>query len=220
MSAGGTVVLLHGLARGPASMAMLAARLRRRGFETSTLRYPSRPPSFEAALTAIAAELDRRGLAGEHPLCWVGYSLGALLVRAYVAEHERRGDRVVMLAPPNGGSALVDTLGPSRLFRWAFGELACELGTSPQSLPRRLPVPSAEVGVIAGRRWVNPLGPLLLDDEHDGTVSVESTRLAGMRDHLVLPHTHTFLLNARAVAAQTAHFFEHGRFERDAVAAR
>jgi hypothetical protein len=47
----------------------------------------------------------------------------------------------------------------------------------------------------------------------DGTVSVSRTHLAGMKDHLVVPHTHTFIMNSTRVAREIIHFLRHGLFE-------
>ena len=66
--------------------------------------------------------------------------------------------------------------------------------------------------MIAGNEWINPAGPIFLRGPHDGTVSVASTRLEGMSDHLVLPYTHTFIMNRRDVADEVIHFLRHGRF--------
>jgi hypothetical protein len=35
-----------------------------------------------------------------------------------------------------------------------------------------------------------------------------------MRDHLVMPYTHTFIMNASPVAGQVDTFLRHGRFAR------
>jgi hypothetical protein len=72
--------------------------------------------------------------------------------------------------------------------RAVLGPLAGQLGTRPGDLPSRLPSPSIPFGVIAGNQWINPAGLLWLPSPHDGTVSVESTRLEGMDDHLVVPY--------------------------------
>ena len=68
--------------------------------------------------------------------------------------------------------------------------------------------------------WINPAGPLWLPAPHDGTVSVESTRLRGMRDHIVLPYTHTFIVAAGPVADQVDRFLRHGAFEHEVEAER
>jgi hypothetical protein len=50
------------------------------------------------------------------------------------------------------------------------------------------------------------------DEDNDGTVSVSETRIAGLADHLVLPHSHMGMLFAADVATQTAYFLRAGRF--------
>ncbi len=150
-------------------------------------------------------------------LHFVGHSLGGILIRAYLAEDSPdRVGRVVMLAPPNHGSELVDALGDSALFRWALGPSGQVLGTDRNSLPNRLPPPVVEVGVIAGTSSVNPIGSLVIPEDDDGTVSVSSTRLEGMTDFLVVRSSHTFIMQSEEVAAQVVHFLRHGRFLHEA----
>ena len=48
--------------------------------------------------------------------------------------------------------------------------------------------------------------------ENDGKVSVERAKVGGMRDFLVLPVTHTFIVNNDVVIGQTLHFLKHGNF--------
>jgi triacylglycerol lipase len=93
-----------------------------------------------------------------------------------------------------------------------LGPLAGQLGTRAGDLPSRYPPPPIPFGVIAGDRWINPLGALWLPAPHDGTVSVASTRLSGMSDHIVLPYTHTFIPYAEPVADQVEGFLRTGRF--------
>jgi len=46
----------------------------------------------------------------------------------------------------------------------------------------------------------------------DGTVSVESARIDGMDDFLVVPRSHSFIMFDGDVAEQAMHFLERGRF--------
>ena len=206
------VVLLHGLGRSDRSMRPLESRLDAAGFRVFNLRYASTslPPD------ALIADLQRQiaaCCAAAPRLHFVTHSLGGILLRALVATHEvPHLARVVMLAPPNHGSEIVDRFGDSSLFESALGRTASELGTDPESLPNRLPPPAFELGVIAGTASVNPLGSAILPGEDDGAVSVERTRIAGMSDFLELPVSHTFIMRSDLVAQQTILFLRTGRF--------
>jgi hypothetical protein len=117
-----------------------------------------------------------------------------------------------MLAPPNHGSEYADLISDSKLFRSALGPTAVQLGTSPQSLPNRLPAPTFEFGVIAGTRRVNPISAFVIPGESDGTVSVESTRLPGMSDFITVPTSHTLIVWSDRTAGYVVEFLRHGAF--------
>jgi pimeloyl-ACP methyl ester carboxylesterase len=196
-------------------MKLLEGRLADSGYRVHNLAYPRRADAIEE----IVAEVHRKFIDccshGTGEIHFVTHSLGGLVLRAYLAKHRPRNlGRAVMLAPPNGGSEIVDRFRGWGLFRTILGPMAPQLGTGPDDLPARLPVLDCEVGVIAGNHWINPLGPMVLPAPHDGTVSVNRTHLAGMKDHLVVPHTHTFIMNSKQVARQVIHFLRHGKFER------
>ena len=69
--------------------------------------------------------------------------------------------------------------------------------------------------MIAGTNSWNPLGSRVIPGEDDGTVSVASARLDGMRDFLVLPVSHTAILRSDVAAEQTLTFLRTGQFQRE-----
>ncbi len=208
------VVLLHGLGRTNRSMEWLAAQLREAGFEPHNFDYPSRQHPPEELLAKLAPRIEAC-CAAAPSTHFVTHSLGGILTRAYLAgEPAVRPGRVVMLAPPNRGSEIVDTYGDWAIFERAMGPTAVQLGTAPDSLPNRLPPPDVEVGVIAGTGTINPLGSIVIPDEDDGMVSVQSTRLEGMKDFLVVEDNHALIMRSEEVASQVIHFLRHGRFRR------
>ncbi len=209
-----TVVLLHGLGRSAANMLILKWRLQARGYRVCNLDYDTRVDSIELAADAVYESLSDCVDSGR-PVHFVTHSLGGLVLRSLLQRHELpKEGRAVMLAPPNRGSEIADWIRDFRFTEGLMGPLASQLGTSQVDLPERLPSPPMAFAVIAGDRWINPTGPLFLPAPHDGTVSVASTRLEGMSDHLVLPYTHTFIMNAAEVADQVDSFLRTGKFER------
>lgn len=143
---------------------------------------------------------------------FVTHSLGGIVVRRFLATHrvENLG-RVVMLGPPNQGSALADWFKCCEVVRWLAGPNLPRLGTGPDDLPAQLGPVDFELGVIAGDR---PLfgGFLLGEKPNDSKVTVASTRVAGMKDHAVVHSTHTFLMWNREAREQTVAFVERGQF--------
>jgi hypothetical protein len=58
----------------------------------------------------------------------------------------------------------------------------------------------------------------MIPGANDGKVSVKSAKVEGMRDFLVLPHDHTFIMQEPDVITQTLHFLRNGHFQKPAQA--
>lgn len=204
-----TIVLLHGLGRTPASMVPLAIAARCRGYRVINWRYRSNVRTIAENAEAFAERVAPR-LASASRVHFVTHSLGGIIVRSFLATHALPNlGRVVMLAPPNGGSEVADMLQdwltPVKPLR--------ELGTKASSTPRTLPPAQFSVGVIAGSRSHIPLFSRWMHDvPNDGVVSVERTKLEGMKDFVVLHRTHTFLPWAPDAISQVFAFIAEERF--------
>ncbi|HEY5808518.1 MAG TPA: alpha/beta fold hydrolase [Povalibacter sp.] len=216
----GTVVLLHGLARSAGSMSRMAEALEARGYHVCNIDYPSRDHAIEVLTTDFVAPAVKRCMADSgEPVHFVTHSLGGIVVRQLAASDSGlRIGRVVMLSPPNQGSEVVDKLGTLSLFQLINGPAGNQLGTSADSLPRRLGTPAFEFGIITGTRSVNPLLSLLIPGDDDGKVSVTRARLAGMKDFLAVRSSHPFIMKNRHTIEQTLRFLHDGTFEHNTTA--
>ena len=210
------VILLHGLGRTPLSMLPLKFALDLAGYRTVNQGYPSLvQPIEELAGTHVAEALAKCASAPDAPVHFVAHSLGGILVRQYLQDHEvPYGSRMVMLGPPNHGSELVDEFADDPWFT-VMGPAALQLGTGNSGLPANLEPVSLEIGIIAGTR--TSFDALLLQsaplpEPNDGKVSLDSAGLPEMQDFLAVDETHTFILTDGDVMEQVVAFLENGRF--------
>lgn len=207
------VVILHGIARSSASMETLAEYLDANGFEPVNIDYPSTDHSIEGLIDWVHEKMEGLDLDPQRTTHFVGYSLGGLLVRGLI--HKHRPDhlgRVVLMGPPNGGSEVADFWRGNFLFEWIYGPAGRELGVHDDGYREQLGDVDFELGVIAGDRSIDPLSSAIIPGADDGKVGIERTRIRGMKDHIVLHATHTFMMSNDEVMAQTLHFLKHGTF--------
>ena len=208
------VVLLHGLARTAASLWLLESRLEDAGFHVVNETYPSTETPLPD-LTATVPPPRIAACAGRRPIHFVTHSMGGIIIRGYLAQHRIDGlGRLVLLGPPNKGSELIDAFADLPGFDWLNGPAGAALSADVDSIPNMISDGAATFGVIAGDLSLNPAYSSIIPGPDDGKVSVEATKFAAMSDHIVLPVSHTFMMNSRDVADQTIHFLTTGAFQR------
>lgn len=210
------VILLHGLGRTYHSMERMENALIHEGYATVNLDYPSREKSIEElAADYIPEALDQCHQFNPAKIHFVTHSMGGIVTRMAIKQNrpEKLG-RVVMLSPPNQGSEAVDKIKDSWYFSLMNGPAGLQLTTSADSIPNQLGPVDYPVGIITGNKqaffdsWMLPF----FRGAHDGKVSVERAKVIGMTDFLVVPESHSFIMNSSHVQNETIRFLQKGLF--------
>jgi pimeloyl-ACP methyl ester carboxylesterase len=190
------VILLHGLGRSRESMSKLARSLEAEGHTTANISYASTRGDISSHADDLSQLIEH--LDSVDRISFVTHSLGGLVARELLGREAPWMERVsvrrlVMIGPPNRGSALAQALADMKPFQWVAGSSALEVGRAdgppvPEP-PNRLPVL-----VVAGSRGTpGGYNPLIAGDD-DGIVGVAETRLERQHEHLVVRGMHTFLM--------------------------
>ena len=208
------VILLHGFGHNAHTMNHLKQYLEQKSFSTYSIEYDSLTQDIDEIRSHVFSRINNF-IPETGNIHFVGFSLGGLIVRSYLDQYspENLGN-VVLLGTPNQGTPLVDQLQK----RWWFPIISPFKPPVLESLSVRSfqlfndfrPI-DYNLGVIAGRVGHNSFG-IEIEGENDGHVPVESARVEGMREMIVLNIDHMSLIADRYVFFQTAHFFKFGRF--------
>ena len=192
----------------------LGTFLSEQGYQVLNIDYPSRKhPIPELASIVRNKVTSKASNAGK--VHFVTHSMGGIVLR-YIQDNRPVPNlgRVVMLSPPNHGSEVVDWLGGFRFFEWINGPAGKQLGTAEDSICRKLGRPNFELGVITGDRSINLINSLIIPGKDDGKVSVESAKVAGMADFLIVHVSHPFIMSNKTVMRQSVYFLRNGAFNK------
>ncbi len=206
------VIILHGILRTSKDMRRLASYLENQGYTVYNLDYPSTRHDLAELITFVGQAINCLDL-DDQTVHLVGFSMGALIVRALV-KHFRpaRLGRVVQLAPPNQGSEVADFLRGFYPFRRLFGPAGQQLGTDQSAITHLFGPVDYELGIIAGSFSIDPISSLLIGGVNDGKVSIERTKLSGMKEHIIVNACHTWFPHNKEVQRLTGNFLKTGSF--------
>ncbi|MEE2685201.1 MAG: alpha/beta fold hydrolase [Planctomycetota bacterium] len=211
---GKVVLLLHGLGRSRGSMEELHKHLdQRAGLTAISLSYASTRASIEQHAQALSSVIKNIPQASE--IHFVGHSMGNLVIRYYLSAEDNpdpRIRRIVMLAPPNQGSALATLFKDNHLFQIFWGTSGEQIAVNWDELAKKLATPECEFGIIAGGTIKSLFSNPFIKGEDDLVLRVEETRLEGARDFAIVPSYHGRIMNHAQTKEYTSRFLEKGHF--------
>lgn len=212
---GDYVVILHGIARSSNHMEKMEKYLLKQGYDAINIDYPSTDYTLESLIYLVHQDISKK-LTEDKTVHFVGYSMGGILNRAIINKHRPKNlGRVVQLAPPNNGSEVSDFLKENWLYKKVYGPAGQQLTTNQQKIKELFGDIYYDLGIIAGNRTIDPISSSIIPGKDDGRVSIENTKLKGMKDHIVVSVAHPFLPSNKTVQQQTAYFLQNGVFKKD-----
>lgn len=215
------VVLLHGIGHAEWNMVAIESALQKAGYQTLNIGYPSLEKNLTELSKFLDKELEKERVweSSYHKVHFATHSMGGLVVRTYLNDYrsdmsDKNLGRVVMLAPPHGGSEVADLLKNFPPYQWVFGPAGQEL-TTEQQIKTKTDV-YYDLGIIAGNKeWPYIIAAHIIPNDSDGRVALEKTKLKGMKDHVTLSATHSFMSWKPSVHKQIVYFLKHGKFKHE-----
>lgn len=206
-----TVVLLHGLWRSKNAMNKLQDALVEDGYRVVNVGYPSYRKNLNNLSANVTKQISKH-VTPDSKVSFITHSLGGIVLRDILKETTPWGvHRVVMLAPPNNGSEIVQALDKAKL-AWILGPVNKDLlKESVEKLPNSLPQ-EIDLGIIMGtdsRLWIFNK---ILPGESDGVVTVEGGKMKGMKDFKTTKNNHTFIMLDNEVVTASRQFIKTGTF--------
>lgn len=208
------VVLVHGLWRSGWAMRSIAKDLEEYAYHTVSISYPSTSMTIpEIADTYMPPAIEECKKNGAEQIHIVSHSMGGIVVRQYLQTHNLpEGSKVVMLSPPNQGSELSDKFGEESWYQFFVGPAGSSLSNNEGGIIPTLKKVNASVGVIAGYRDWSVWPSSWLPEPNDGTVSVESMKLAEMDDFVLVNSGHAMMRFHADTHEQIRYFLTQGSF--------
>ncbi len=212
-----TIILLHGIGHNSWNMYAAQRNARKAGYEVINISYPSTKYDVQTLGVYLDVKMNNRRIwPNSKRVHFITHSMGGLVTQNYLHTHkdkipQEKIGRIVMIAPPLGGSEIADFLKNVPPYRWVFGLAGIDLTTQKRAAVQMPPY--YDLGIIAGsKHWPYFVARFMMKGDHDGRVTIESTKITGMKDHITLPATHSFISWKKSTHVQALHFIKDGHF--------
>ncbi|KLN62511.1 hypothetical protein WH96_03225 [Kiloniella spongiae] len=204
------LVMVHGITRSGDTFQKMKRAFADESYEVAAITYPSTRAYIHEHADQLARILSHRN--DIKAVSFITHSLGGLVVRQLLAnltswKARVNIERLLMIAPPNQGSAIAEWVKQLALYKLIYGKSGQELVPE---FAQKIPMPECETGIIAGGKSDGEGYNPLLPGDDDGVVSVSEARMLGCDQVLVLPGLHSSLCDRNTVVAAALRYFRTG----------
>ncbi len=187
-------IVIHGMARTPLSMAILAKRLEKAGIHSSLFLYSVTFEKLQHCLKRLQSFIENK--ISDQDFIIVGHSLGCVLTRAVLPHLVHQPIACFFLAPPNRACIAAQFFASNLLYKLITGEMGQLLAN--EQFMQSLPIPSMTTKIYAGTiGWSDFLLPLG-KEPNDGILTVSETILPSAQLQTIRA-SHTFIMNSKVV---------------------
>ncbi|MEI6706096.1 MAG: alpha/beta hydrolase [Methylococcales bacterium] len=194
-------ILIHGMGRTPASMLILALRLRSAGIRPHFFAYSAAFERWKTCVNRLESYIHQHTCNDEFII--IGHSLGTVLTRGVLPKLTHKPVACFFLAPPTKACFAARKLAHLRLYKLLTGEMG-QLLANPAFMDslHQPDIPTKTYAGNAGLRGrYSPFG----EQPNDSILTVEETLLPNIPSETI-KSVHTFIMNKKAVADDIINF--------------
>lgn len=210
------LILVHGINKSSKVLTGLEKFVGKQGFEVLNIDYPSTKFPIEHLIDIVHLHIHQKLQQEYSNVSFVGFSMGGLIIRAYLHKYKISNlGKVVLVGTPNQGSEVADFLKNNKLYQKLYGPAGQQLITEQEEFSEIFGSVYYECGIIAGSLPLDPCFVFMRGKPNDGKVTVESTKIENMRDHVIVKVPHWYQSRSKKIWFNILHFLKHSSFQKN-----
>lgn len=208
------VYLIHGYGGLGIELREIQKGIEKGGFISEIYSYPSLVKDVDSVGITLFHKIKKENY---DTVSFVTHSLGALVVRSVYEHLDTLTSfpfihRIVMIAPPNNGSPVADFFAQFSFVKHIIGPNINNITTNPLTGAGKYPIPTCEVGLIAGSYGRKRGFNIFVKGDNDGVLLPEQTKLGIEKDVAFVKSWHIGLLFNKTVKKYVTSFLIYGKF--------
>lgn len=209
------VYLIHGYGGLGIELKEIQKAIEKEGFVSEIYTYPSLVKDVDSVGNTLFYKIQKENY---DTVSFVTHSLGALVVRSMYEHLDSLTSfpfihRIVMIAPPNNGSPVADFFAQFSFVKHIIGPNINNITTNPLTGAGKYPIPTCEVGLIAGSYGRKRGFNIFVKGDNDGVLIPEKTKMGIEKDVAFVKSWHVGLLYNKTVKKYVISFLINGIFK-------